>query len=796
MREVGRNMGLFQIVTAFMLFLFPGYLMADGQETIIKELGPYMELYQGHWDQKKLPPEDQSNWAPIKTQNFATSETDGPIWLRADLEDLDASRNYWLILHPYAQRVSVYLDGQLTTPSPIHFFSEVDARPVPHHYIAAPLPMSASQTQSSTLHLKIDPYFPVSTFFRLTGERGLVKELTLHTALGFGLLAVIAIMAIYNFFLFFSVRDTVYLWYVAVSCASLVYSAMLTNIGIYIVAGWGMPPTFGFFAGTVAFLLQLLLFQRLLATKITFPRLHQTVTAVVAIGAGLLIISPLLPYKALTGAVLFLLYPSYIGVLVVAGIRAIKGYRPAQYFLVGWVPFVASLFLTTFQYIGLVAPSSWVSYFVPIGVSWEMALFSLALASRIKILRDERDTLQARQIEVSEKARKALERSNQIKDEFLNAVSHELRTPLHTIQGQLDLLREAPLNNTQNQAFRLIEDANLRMTRQVGGILDFVDAQDDNLPSSPQVFEPQSLFDLMEFEFREMVRAKPISLTFNIDDSVPRKVFMDGLMLEKVFYQLIDNAVKFTPSGGEVMVRCTKSADDSALRVLISDTGPGIPKDQESKVFQAFKQGEAGLTRRYGGVGLGLPLASSLTTALGGRMEVAASSKDGTTIEIHVPYGEVHLSQINDTDFRDSHPFSRVPRVLVVEDDAGNRMILRKQLEKMGVFSEGVQNGLEALQAATKEPWDMIIMDCQMPVMDGIEATRAIRQEAAPNLDTPIIAITANASESYRRQCLEAGMDDYCTKPLRMENLKILVSTYTEPRKVEPAGAGDGIPAR
>lgn len=785
MREVDRNTGLFQVVIALMLFLLPGYLTADSQQAIIKELGPDMELYQGRWDKTELPPRDQENWIPITTQNFATSNIDGPIWLRTALNDLGASSSYWLILHPYAQRVSVYLDGELTTPTPLHFFSKVDARPVPHHYIIAPLPMTESQTQNVTLHLKIEPYFPVNTFFRLADERGLVKELNLHTSLGFGLLAVIAIMAIYNLFLFFSIRDTVYLWYVAASCASLAYSAMLTNIGVYIIADWGMPPKYGFLAGTSAFLLQLVLFQRLLATKTTFPRLHRAVTAVVAIGAVLVMFSPLLSYKEFTAALLFLAYPSYIGVLVVACIRAIKGYRPAHYFLLGWVPFVVSLFFTTFEYIGLVAPTSWVSYFVPAGVSWEMALFSLALASRIKILRDERDTLQAQQIEVSEKARNALERSNRIKDDFLNAVSHELRTPLHTIQGQLDLLREAPLNNDQNQAFRLIEYANLRMTRQVGGILDFVDAQDENLLSSPQVFEPQSLFDLLEYEFREAARAKPVTLVLSIHDSVPRKVFMDGLMLEKVLYQLIDNAVKFTPSGGQVMVDCTKSAHDSALQILISDTGPGIPKDQLSKVFQAFEQGDAGLTRRYGGVGLGLPLASSLATALDGRMAVVSSSKDGTTIEIRVPYGEVHLPEINDADSSHSHSVNRALRVLVAEDDAGNRMILRKQLEKMGVVSEGVQNGLEAVEAATKEPWDMIIMDCQMPVMNGIEATREIRQKAAHNLDTPIIAITASASQSYRLQCLDAGMDDYYTKPLPMEKLKKLISTYAEYRKAE-----------
>jgi CheY-like chemotaxis protein len=233
-----------------------------------------------------------------------------------------------------------------------------------------------------------------------------------------------------------------------------------------------------------------------------------------------------------------------------------------------------------------------------------------------------------------------------------------------------------------------------------------------------------------------------------------------------------------------VLVRASRLEHDSVLRILVSDTGPGIPDSQREKVFQAFKQGEAGLTRRYGGVGLGLPLASSLVTALGGQMGVLETSEHGTTLEVTAPYGDVHQAERHDPELSENGSVTQVPRILVVEDDAGNRMILRKQLEKIGVITEGVQNGLDAVQAAINEPWDMIIMDCQMPVMDGIEATREIRSKAPANLDTPIIAVTANASESFRIQCLEAGMDDYCTKPLRMEKLKRLITNYAESRVI------------
>ena len=787
MAEVERNTGLIQVVITCLLFLFPGFVMAANVETSITELGPTMELYQGSWDEQGPPTQGKGSWVPLETETFATSDVDQPIWLRTNLGGLDLSRQQWLILHPYAQRVQVYVDGKLTTPDALHFFDPMNERAVPHHFLVSPLPIfSGTELQSHSLHLRLDPYFPVNTFFRVANDQGLVKELTLHTALGFGLLAIIAVMAIYNLFLFFSIRDTVYLWYVAASCAVLAYSAMLTNVGAYVIADWGMHPKYGFLLVSIAFLLQLLLFQRLLETKVTFPRVHRAVSAAVVIAVTLVVASPWISQDQLVGGILLLAHPFYIVVLLVACARAIKGYRPARYFLVGWITFVTSVFLTTFEYMGVMEPSSWVSYYIPVGLTWEMALFSLALAARIKILRDDRDALQAQQISVSEKARKALERSNQIKNAFLNAVSYELRTPLQTIQGQLDLLREAPLNNTQSQAFRTLESANVRITRQVGGILDFVDAQDENLVCSPQVFEPRSLADILTHEFAEAVaHAKPLSLTIGVAESVPQKLFMDGLMLEKILCHLIDNAIKFTPTEGRVMVWGEKAESDDTLIVSISDTGPGIPEEQRDRVFQAFEQGEVGLSRRYGGVGLGLPLASSLALALGGSMRLVCSTAEGTTIELRAPFGAVHLSEPETDEFALGNPPTKALRVLVVDDDGGNRMMLRQQLEAMSVTSEGVQNGLEALDSAIKEPWDLIIMDCQMPGMGGVEATREIRLRATKNLDTPIVALTANASASYRQQCLNAGMDEYCTKPLRREQLETLVQTYARRHQSE-----------
>ncbi|WP_150911849.1 7TM diverse intracellular signaling domain-containing protein [Marinobacter halotolerans] len=780
MYRVGMGACNLQIITLFLFLFASSNLLADDTAEGFLDLEPRLELFQGNWDEATAPDPSETGWTPLSKTSFRADDPREFVWLRTEISKSELKTKPWLLLHPYIQQVTVFVDGKATTAEPVNSWSTPDERPIPHHFIAIPLntvdlnPLA----QSHTIHIRVEPLFHINTFFYLLNERELVQELNFHTALAFSLLAMIAIMAIYNLFLYFSVRDSVYLFYVAASVATLTYSALLTNVQVYFVDTANSHPKYGFVFGLTSFILHVPLFQKLLDTRKRYPRTHRVSGLICACGALLLMFSPILAYDLLVAGWIMLAYPIYFGALVLAFRLAKTGYRPAVYFIIGWVPFLVAATMTSLEYASLLKPTNWVSYFVPVALSWEMALFSLALASRIKILRDERDTLHAQQIELSESARKALERSNRIKDDFLNAVSHELRTPLHTIQGQLDLLREAPLNGEQNQAFRLIEYANLRMTRQVGGILDFVDAQDDKLLSSPQVFEPQSLFDLLEYEFREATRAKPVALAFGLDETVPGKIYMDGLVLEKVLYQLVDNAVKFTPAGGQVLVKGTRLEGDSVLCILVSDTGTGIPDNHKEKVFQAFEQGEAGLTRRYGGVGLGLPLASSLIRAVGGQISVVESSDQGTTLEVRAPFGEVHQATPDNEGQDNFSIMNNAPRILVVEDDAGNRTILRKQLEKIGAVAEGVQNGLEAIRVAMNEPWDMILMDCQMPVMDGIEATREIRLKAAANLDTPIIAVTANASESYRLQCLEAGMDEFCTKPLRMEKLKTLVTRY------------------
>lgn len=774
---------LYRIFILTVLITFSASLASEEQH--VTELGPFMEVFDGTWSKPIPPPSDRPGWKPLNHDVFTSESKESSLWLRGTLEATGAVEPRWLILSPLASKSQVFVDGVPTSEAQKVLVERPSSKPVPYHHLVFELP---SYDSTSELVIRLDSDFPISTPVKLVNQKGLVTEIALHTGLSFSLASIILVLTIYNLFLYFSVKAPIYLWYVGLTMCVFLYTLILTNLIAY--AGLSLA-AFYHLVKPILVLLVLLTIQfvvrilKIWDLSVTLYRGFQVLSAIFCV---LLLLTPFISVNDVAFIAASLAILTYLSFIPVAFIRAKAGYKPAIYFLIGWAPVIVAQNMTSLESLGLLKGGQWVMYYTPSAMCWEMVFFSIALASRIKILRDERDCLQAQQIDVSEKARKSLEQSNQIKDDFLNAVSHELRTPLHTIQGRLDLLREAPLNRDQNEAFHQIEYANLRMTRQVGGILDFVDAQANNLLSSPQIFNPRHPFELLEYEFRDSAEAKPLSLMFSIADNLPEQIFMDGIMLEKALYQLIDNAIKFCPADGQVRVEASKSERESTLEVTILDTGPGIPDGQRSKVFQAFTQGEAGLTRHYGGVGLGLPLANSLLEAIGGRMRVLDSSELGTTIELQIPYGEVHLPERDLPQLSDVYQDTQTARILVVEDDPGNRMITRKQLDKMGVVSEGVQNGLEAIEAANKEHWDMIIMDCQMPILDGIEATREIRRSAAYNVETPIIALTANANEAYRLRCLEAGVDEYCTKPLRMAELGKLVNKYAKPHLARRVG--------
>ncbi len=399
-----------------------------------------------------------------------------------------------------------------------------------------------------------------------------------------------------------------------------------------------------------------------------------------------------------------------------------------------------------------------------------------------------------------EEAMARAEEANQAKSAFLANISHELRTPMNGVIGMNALLLDTTLSDTQRYYAELVQSSANSLMSIIRDVLDFAKIEAGRLDLDPRAFSPMTVLRDVIALMEHRARQKGLELTSGIGADVPRRLWGDPDRLRQILNNLIGNAVKFTETGS-VTVRVEKVAGQPdlrgtdtekgtgerktavCLRFSVADTGVGIPADKQDRLFQRFSQVDVSLTRKYGGVGLGLAISRQLVELMDGKIGVTSSEGNGATFWFSVCFepGEETLDALEQRpvprDFTD-----RRARVLVVEDDPTSRIVAMDFLSKLGIKDvTGVENGQEALAALDARVFDLILMDVQMPVMDGLEATRRIRGAEAET-DTegtgnrekarlPIIAMTAHAMQGDRERCMEAGMNDYLTKPLTFDSL-------------------------
>ena len=381
------------------------------------------------------------------------------------------------------------------------------------------------------------------------------------------------------------------------------------------------------------------------------------------------------------------------------------------------------------------------------------------------------------------KARDDAERMSRTKGEFLANMSHEIRTPMNGVIGTLQLLEDTKLTESQREYVNVAYKSADSLLSILNDILDL-----------SKIEAGQLEFEAIPFDLREIVNdvvvlhslkaeQTGIYLNSDTDEAVPKTVIGDPTRMRQVMVNLISNAIKFTSEGG-VTVRIKlklKDEKDALIRVEVKDTGIGIPKNKHQKLFLAFSQADGSTTRKYGGSGLGLTIVRQLVEMMKGNLGIESEVGKGSKFWFVIPLGIARDDALlPESSAEVARPVVLSGKVLLVEDNPINQMVARKMLEKTGLESVLAENGKEALEHLQREEFDAVLMDCQMPEMDGFEATRIWREQEQLlyNGRLPIIAMTANVMEGDREKCLASGMDDYLGKPVRQAELGAVLQRW------------------
>jgi PAS domain S-box-containing protein len=379
-------------------------------------------------------------------------------------------------------------------------------------------------------------------------------------------------------------------------------------------------------------------------------------------------------------------------------------------------------------------------------------------------------------------AKEQADQANLSKSHFLANMSHEIRTPMNAILGFVDLLAKGEKDPKRLKKFDIVKSSGQTLLNIINDILDFSKIESGQMDIEAHPYFLQEFYDEAETLFAELMHQKQITYHSTIAENVPSCIVTDQVRLKQVVFNLLSNAIKFTPERGKISLDLTYT--DKKLTLSVTDTGIGIAPENLDKIFNAFVQEDGSITRKYGGTGLGLSIASRLIKKMGGELKVESTLGEGSRFFFEIPVVACETENTlkekpHNLQNEDAAQTGLTGHALMVEDNRTNQMLLGFILDDTGITYDIANNGVEAINMFNQNRYDIILMDENMPEMNGIEATKHIRNlEKETGKHIPIIAVTANALDGDRQRFIDAGADGYISKPYAAEDIVELVQKF------------------